>query len=231
MNEQKDPSVKGNTRETLLQELLKFLRRKNQPSTGWWEFLDRPIMVALFGTILLGLFTTFWADRQKDKESKVQYRRTLFAIKAELLGKISSAYQSGANILNGRLLRTVWLAEERNKPGGDQRQEKIKSWGEQLQKLEEEYAKAEAFDGLLTQTAALFPAPAQNTATTLKSKFIEFESFVQRTIQAYNAAEHLNAAQREEAENKRKTLVQEIDRLYQQLLQEIGVHLRNESGA
>ena len=229
MSNQHEKPAHKSTREYVLRELVVLLRERNKQKSVRFSFLDRPIALAILGTIAVAVFSAIWQSSHQKTESTIQYRRTLFVQKCQLLPNLSSAYQKQANILNSRILHTFWVAEQHNKSEQQQNKEAIKNWSGQLQRLEQEYTNADILDGVLAQVEALFTKQTRDAASNMRAKFSELEQLAQQVIQEYNPTEHLTAERMVAIGKAKSLLLRDLDVLYKDLSKKIGSDLVQQS--
>jgi len=84
---------------------------------NFWDhpIWDRPIVVTLIGSVILGLVTTAWQIKESESQIELEYERTLISEQMSLLQEFPNKYEAVGNILNAWFTRVTWIAEETNK--------------------------------------------------------------------------------------------------------------------
>ena len=228
-----EPSQKRHRREVVLEELAKFLRRRNEPDRKRWPFLDRPIVLTLITTLvgggIVGGATTWWQVLEKRRIAETEYQRALVNTKFALLRTFAAAYQRSGNVLNSWLLHVLWIAEEKDKSQIQIDARKIRSWASEVSRLQDEYSKAEAVDGVLVQIEGVFSSEVRATAQTMKKKWESFEELMREVNRRYNVSESMTSQDIVQLGNLRKASLQELEGLKNKLLTEMGDEIRGTS--
>lgn len=225
-----EPIQKRNQREMVLEELAKFLRQRNEPTRTRWPSLDRPIILTLITTLIGGLLvggiTARWQVLEQRRITETEYQRALVNAKLALLRSLAAAYQSSGNVLNSRFLHVLWIAEEKNESASKRGAKKIESWKSEITRLEGEYSKVEAVDGILAQVDGIFSGDARTTAQAMTKKWESLESLMRDVNNKYNVAESLSQEEIAQFDSLRKTTVQELETLKSKLLTQMGEEIR-----
>ena len=233
MEQADEPSQKRHRREVVLEELAKFLRRRNEPDRKRWPFLDRPIVLTLITTLvgggIVGGATTWWQVLEKRRIAETEYQRALVNTKFALLRTFAAAYQRSGNVLNSWLLHVLWIAEEKDKSQIQIDARKIRSWASEVSRLQDEYSKAEAVDGVLVQIEGVFSSEVRATAQTMKKKWESFEELMREVNRRYNVSESMTSQDIVQLGNLRKASLQELEGLKNKLLTEMGDEIRGTS--
>jgi hypothetical protein len=199
-------------REEVLVELSKFLRARNTEKKSFLSNLNRPIVITLIGTVFITLLTTYW--------STLQHR---LDFKYELLNTVPSAHQKSGNILNHWLEHVLWIAEERSKPRAKQDVKALDEWSKRVAALQQEYAKTDSLDGILTKVEAIYVREeVRSRARRMKTTLTGLEDLLQTTNRAYNPTQSLKSEQIRVIRAQRIKLVSELNTLKDELLAEMA---------
>jgi len=215
MGETTNEGNRQRLKNEVLVELANYLRDLSNKPKNRVSFFDRPIVLTLIGTVLLTLATTYWGT--------MQHR---YDLKLELLRTLPMAHQKTGNILNQRIVHVIWVAEENNKSKTEQCTANIKSWSKKINFWEQEYAKADDVDGILSMVQALYVRPeVRRKAKAMKERFRKLVDLLQETNQIYNTTHSLPRERLKEIKVSRVKLINELDDLKDQILVDMGREL------
>lgn len=221
-----EPNPAQTTRIDELLTLVRKLEAKNQKPTFW----DRPVVLTLIATIALTLITTWWNHLENRRQDTLNHRQAIYKDvfvqqQLALITSLPKAYELSGTLANSWLVHLLWLAEEKNK-GKDARQDAIKQWQEEIQKLQAAYAKAPSIDGLIGQIKVIYACDGTRAAADqLNRTWRAFLKLHQDTVQAYNAKEGLPAQAIATAETARRQQLKTLQEQYDALIKGMGDEL------
>lgn len=214
----------------LLRELTTWVHRQNtapRSESAW----DRPIVITLIGSVLLGLLTTAWQTAAKRREIALMYKRTLIDEQMQLLKELPRIYEHIGETVNSWFATVIWIAEETNKTQDTRTAQNIAEWKKKTADLEAIYGKAEPLTGLLARISVVYASPSvRSGAPDLSREWKEFVDAFQTLNRKWNASQQLSAADIQTAKDTRLTRLSRLEDTEKELMEKMTAELFSSRG-
>jgi len=190
------------------------------------NFWDRPIVVALIGSVFLGLFTTAWQIKESKSRLELEYERILLSERMSLLQEFPSKYEAIGNILNAWFTRVTWIAEETNKTTTKKTRDNINVWRKAIYNLETKYQESGSLDGHLARIGVSYRCPAvKESANKLLIEWHLFQNTFQEFNQEWNDNQKLLPGAIEKAKAERVRILGSLEMKQKELIENMSGEL------
>jgi hypothetical protein len=208
----------------LREELLQWLRGQNAAKP--WAWLDRPIVVTFVGGLILALLAHKWDIDEKAREREFTQHRAVLSEQQNLLRELGNTFMNTVQVSNAWFSYVIWIAQERPKEQSDVRKENINKWGQQIQKLQEQYSMATPLDPTLVRVGILYRCEAvKETASDMSRIWDAFLDMFQSFNRESNANPLVPAERAAKADESRAQLLDQLQDLEGTLLEKMSAEI------
>ena len=184
-----------------------------------WYWLAHPLIVTLFGGLIVAGLTMYWDHRQTQHGLLHANERAVIDRQTNIIEDLPSSFEATFGSLNHWFAKLLLVAKEKN---GSNNSSRITNWIAEIRDLEREYH-VNSPNGLLSLASYLFRCKdTRDTAHELKDAWTQFQEYYQKLIRNWNRWHHLDNAKIEDADQFRRDSVDEMNQLAQDLWDKMG---------
>ena len=194
-------------RDDVLNQLLAFLKNKNNQKSGLSDFLKHPFVLMIIGTVAVAIFTQLWSARNQKNQLELEFRKAIIEKQLQLLNEFPTIYHKTGSQFNTYHQFLIKYAKELLVPVETRNIEKLEVIRNEGMESEKKYRELEPIGPKLAQIKAIYKSnDVINSTKLMDDKWSSFVDNVHEINRAFNSREYTIEDVKRWADFREKTI-------------------------